>query len=47
MASLLTDTLLSNAADIALPIRRKQVQRGWCETEATKEELNARWQIKK
>ena len=35
----------SNAADIAPPIRRKQVPpRGWCATEATKAELNARWQ---
>ena len=44
MASLLTETLLSNAADIAPPIRRKQVPRGWCATEATKPELIARWQ---
>ena len=44
MASLLTETLLSNAADIVPPIRRKQVPRGWCATEATKAELNARWQ---
>ena len=28
MASLLIETLLSNAADIAPPIRRKQVRRG-------------------
>ena len=40
----LTKTLLSNAADIAPPIRRKQVPRGWCATEATKAELHARWQ---
>ena len=44
MASLLTETLLSNAADIAPPIRRKQVLRGWCATEETRAELNARWQ---
>ena len=44
MSSLLTETLLSNAADIAPPIRRKQVPRGWCATEETKAELNARWQ---
>ena len=44
MASLLTETLLSNAADVAPPIRRKQVPRGWCATEATKAELNALWQ---
>ena len=44
MTSLLTETLLSNAADIAPPIRRKQVPRGWCATEETKAELNARWQ---
>ena len=44
MASLLTETLLSNAAGIAPSIRRKQVPRGWCATEATKAELNARWQ---
>ena len=44
MASLLTETLLSNAADIAPPTRRKQVPRGWCATEETKAELNARWQ---
>ena len=42
--SLLTETLRSNAADIAPPIRRKQVPRGWCATEETKAELNARWQ---
>ena len=44
ITSLLTETLLSNAADIAHPIRRKQVPRGWCATEETKAELNARWQ---
>ena len=44
MTSLLTETLLSNSADIAPPIRRKQVPRGWCATEATKAELHARWQ---
>ena len=44
MTSLLTETLLSNAADIAPPIRRKQVPRGWCATKETKAELNARWQ---
>ena len=44
MTSVLTETLLSNAADIAPPIRRKQVPRGWCATEETKAELNARWQ---
>ena len=44
MTSLLTETLLSNAADIALPIRRKQVPRGWCAIEEVKAELNARWQ---
>ena len=44
MTSLLTETILSNAADIAPPIRRKQVPRGWCATEDTKAELNARWQ---
>ena len=44
MASLLTEMLLSNAADRAPPIRRKQVSRGWCATEATKAELHARWQ---
>ena len=44
MTSLLTETLLSNAADIAPPHRRKQVPRGWCATEETKAELNARWQ---
>ena len=42
MASLLTKSLLSNAAGIAPPIRRKQVPKGWCATEATKAELNAR-----
>ena len=46
MISLLTETLLSNAADIAPPIRPKQVPRGWCATEETKAELNARWQDK-
>ena len=44
MTSLLTETLLSNAADIAPPIRRKQVPRGWCATEYTKAELSARRQ---
>ena len=43
MASLLTETLLSNAVDRASPIRRQQVPRGWSVTEATKVELNARW----
>ena len=38
------DALLSNAADIAPPIRRKHVPRGWCATEETKAELNTRWQ---
>ena len=33
MTSVLTKTLLSNAADIAPPIRRKKVPRGWCATE--------------
>ena len=47
MTSLLTETILSNAADIAPPIRRKQVPRGWCATEATKADLNARWQDRK
>ena len=47
MASLLTETILSNAADIAPPIRRKQVPRGWCATEETRAELNARWQDRK
>ena len=44
MTSLLTETLLSNAADIAPPIRRKQVPRGWCATEETKAESDARCQ---
>ena len=44
MTSVLTETLLSNAAGIAPPILRKQVPGGWCATEATKAELNARWQ---
>ena len=44
MFSLLTKPLLSNAADIAPPIRRKQVLRGWCATVETKVGLNARWQ---
>ena len=44
MISLLNETLLSNVADIAPPIRRKQVPRGWCATKKTKAELNARWQ---
>ena len=35
MTSVLTETLLSNAAGIAPPIRRKQVTRGWCATEET------------
>ena len=41
MTSLLTETLLSNAANIAPSIRRKQAPRGWCATEKTKAELNA------
>ena len=44
MTSVLIETLLSNAADIAPPIRRKQAPRGWCATEETKAELTARWQ---
>ena len=40
----LTETLLSNAPDIVPPIRCKQVPRGWCATEETKSELDARWQ---
>ena len=44
MTSALTKTLLSNAADILPRIRRKQVSRGWCATEETKAELDARWQ---
>ena len=44
MTSLLTETLLSNAADLAPSIRRRQVPRGWCATEETKAELYARWQ---
>ena len=44
MASLLTETLLSNAADIAPPNRRKHVPRGWCATDEAKAELNGRWQ---
>ena len=47
MTSLLTETLLSNAADIAPPFQRKLVPRGWCATEETKVELNARWQYRK
>ena len=45
MASLLTETLLSNASDIAPSFRRKQLPRGWCATAETRAELNARsWQ---
>ena len=44
MTSVLTETLLSNAADTAPPIRRKEVPRRWCATEETKAILNARWQ---
>ena len=44
MALLMAETILSNAADIALPIRGKQAPRGWCGTEETRAELNARWQ---
>ena len=36
MTSVLTETLLSNAADIAPPIRRKQVPTGWCATGETR-----------
>ena len=42
MTSVITGTLLSNAADIAPPIRRKEVPRGWCTIEETIAELNAR-----
>ena len=41
ITSVLTETLLSNSADIAPHIRRKQVPRGWWATEGTKAELNA------
>ena len=41
ITSVLNETLLSNAADIAPPIRRKQVPRGCFATEETKSELNA------
>ena len=44
MTSVLIETLLSNAAEIAPLIRRKQVQTGRCATEETKAELHARWQ---
>ena len=44
MTSLLTKTLMSNAADIAPPIWRKQVPKSWCATEEPKAELNRRWQ---
>ena len=44
MTSFLTETLLSNADDMAPPIRGKQVTRGWYAVEETKAELNARWQ---
>ena len=46
MTSLLTETLLSNAADTAPPIRCQQVWRGWCAAGETKAELNARWQVR-
>ena len=36
MTPVLTETLMSIAVDIAPPIRRKQVPRGWCATEETK-----------
>ena len=42
ITSLLTETLLSNAADIASPIRLNKVPRGWCATEETKAGLKAR-----
>ena len=44
MKSLPTETLPPNAADIAPPIRRKKLPRGWCATEETKADLNAQWQ---
>ena len=43
ITQVLTKTLLSNV-DIAPPIRREQVPRGWCATEETIAELDARWQ---
>ena len=39
IASLLTEALLSNATDIAPPIRYKYVPRGWCANEETRTEL--------
>ena len=44
VTSVLTETLLSNAADIAPLTRCKQVPRGWCATAKTKAEVTARWQ---
>ena len=45
MTSLLTETLLSKAADLAPSIRRKQVPSGWCENEnETKAEMITRWE---
>ena len=38
MGSVLTETLLSSAADTVPPIRRKQVAKGWCATRDTKAE---------
>ena len=43
VTSLLAEMLLSNAADIAPPVRRKQVPRGRCATEETKAKFNAQW----
>ena len=43
VTSILAETLLLNAVDIAPHIQGKQVPRGWYATEETRAELNARW----
>ena len=42
-ASTLAEALLSTAARLAPPIRRKQEPRGWCAPEEVKAELHTRW----
>ena len=42
-ATTLAEALLSTAARLAPPVRRKQGPRGWCAPEEVKAELHARW----
>ena len=42
-ATTLAEALLSTAATLAAPVRRKQGPRGWCAPEEVKAELHSRW----